>query len=200
MDQPAKDQGTSRGSFCCCGHAEDNCHQEGISRREFISATGAATAVGLGLPAMFAGTLARPEGAERRPPAPRPLKVLPVFNCEIYPRKEATSWRWTGAIQNEQQLHEEERRIQADLRQMATGADFPLEIKPLVTVRDVEQAVAATKEDYDVLIMYAARRNAEGAGGPGRAGQVESDVRAAPLGPFVLHVRRRPRPFSSEDS
>ena len=23
MDQPAKDQGTARASFCCCGHAED---------------------------------------------------------------------------------------------------------------------------------------------------------------------------------
>jgi hypothetical protein len=42
---------------------------------------------------------------------------------------------------------------------MASSADFPLEVCPLITVRNVEQAVAVTKNDYDVLIIYAARRN-----------------------------------------
>ncbi len=161
MDRSARNHGVEHSSFCCCGHAEQGHPPQGLSRREFISATGAATAVGLSLPVLVTGALASSENPGRRPPAPRPLKVLPVFNCEIYPRKEATSWRVTGAIQNEQELREEERHIQADLKQMASAADFPLEIKPLITVRDVDQAAAATKQDYDVLIMYAARRNAK---------------------------------------
>ncbi len=161
MEQSARNHEVEHASFCCCGHAEQGHPPQGLSRREFISTAGAATAVGLSLPALMTGALAPSGGSERRPPAPRPLKVLPVFNCEIYPRKEATSWRVTGAIQNEQQLQEEERHIRADLKQMASAADFPLEIKPLITVRDVDQAAAATKQDYDVLIMYAARRNAK---------------------------------------
>jgi hypothetical protein len=161
MDQSARNQEIGHLSSCCCGHAAEGGQLQGLSRREFISVTGAATAVGLGLPALMTGALTPSGGPEHRLPAPRALKVLPVFNCEIYPRKEATSWRVTGAIQDEQQLHEEERHIQADLKQMASAADFPLEIKPLITVRDVDQAAAATKQDYDVLIMYAARRNAK---------------------------------------
>ncbi len=161
MDQSASNHQIEHASFCCCGHPEQGHQPQGLSRREFISTAGAATAVGLSLPALMTGALAQAGNPERRPPAPKPLKVLPVFNCEIYPRKEATSWRVTGAIQDEQQLHEEERHIQVDLKQMAAAADFPLEIKPLVTVRDVDQAAAATKQDYDVLIMYAARRNAK---------------------------------------
>jgi len=161
MDQSARNQGMEHSSFCCGGHAGHVPQPQGLSRREFISVTGAATAVGLSLPVLVTGALAQSDRPERRPLAPRPLKVLPVFNCEIYPRKEATSWRVTGAIQTEQQLHDEERHIQVDLKQMASAADFPLEIKPLITVRDVDQAAAATKQDYDVLIMYAARRNAK---------------------------------------
>ena len=42
---------------------------------------------------------------------------------------------------------------------MASSAEFPLEVFPLVTVFNVEQAAIVTKNDYDVLIMYAARRN-----------------------------------------
>ena len=133
--------------------------RKGLSRREFIAATGVASTAGLTLPALVASTFADAATMDRQQPVFNRLKVQPVFNCEIYQRKPATSWRWTGAIQNEQELHEEERRIRRDLEQMAASADFPLEIFPLVTVRDLEQAAAVTRRDYDVLIMYAARRN-----------------------------------------
>ncbi len=133
--------------------------QKGFNRREFIAATGIASTAGLTLPAWVASTFADSVGKNRQQPVFRSLKVQPVFNCEIYPRKPATSWRWTGAIQNEQELHEEERRIRRDLEQMTASADFPVDILPLITVRNLEQAVSVTKKDYDVLIMYAARRN-----------------------------------------
>jgi len=132
---------------------------KGLNRREFIAATGMASTAGLTLPALVASTFADSTKMDRQQPVFRRLKVQPVFNCEIYQRKPATSWRWTGAIQNEQELHDEERRIRRDLEQMAASANFPLEVLPLVTVRDLEQAAAVPKKDYDVLIMYAARRN-----------------------------------------
>ena len=132
---------------------------KGLNRREFLAATGLASTAGLTLPGWVASTSADSAKMDRQQPIFHRLKVQPVFNCEIYQRKPATSWRWTGAIQNEQELHEEERRIRRDLEQMAVSADFPLEILPLVTVRDLDQAAAVTRKDYDVLIMYAARRN-----------------------------------------
>jgi len=87
------------------------------------------------------------------------LVVQPVFNCEIYQRKPATSWRVTGAIQTEEELHEEEEQIRRDLGAMASSASFPIQVLPLVTVRTVEQAAAVPKGKYDVLVIYAARRN-----------------------------------------
>ena len=140
--------------FCSC----DN-QVKGLNRREFIAATGIASTIGLALPSLVATTFANSAVSKRQQPVFRKLKVQPVFNCEIYQRKPVASWRWTGAIQNEQELREEEQRIRRDLKQMASSIDFPLEILPLVTVRNIEQAAAVTKNDYDVLIMYAARRN-----------------------------------------
>lgn len=64
-----------------------------------------------------------------------------------------------GAIQNEDELRAEEAHIRRDLSQMAAAADFPLEILPLVTVRQVDHAAAVAKGSHDVTIMYAARRN-----------------------------------------
>lgn len=123
-----------------------------------MAATGLATAAGLALPTLVSVALGDSKKTHHQQPVFRPLKVQPVFNCEIYERKPATSWRWTGAIQNEQKLREEEQKIRQDLEQMALSADFALEICPLVTVRNVEQAAAVNKNDYDVLVMYAARR------------------------------------------
>jgi hypothetical protein len=132
--------------------------QSSLNRRQFMASAGMATAAGLVLPSLANAADGGVRKPHRQQPVFRPLKIQPVFNCEIYQRKPAASWRWTGAIQNEQELHAEEQRIRRDLERMASSTDFPLEISPLVTVRDVEQAAAVTKHDYDVLVMYAARR------------------------------------------
>ncbi len=144
---------------CCPCGVDRRRRREGLSRREFMGTTGVLTAAGLALPAVLNVAFGNSKRLPRQQPIFHPLRVQPVFNCEIYERKPATSWRVTGAIQNEQELRQEEQRIRQDLDQMALSADFPLQIRPLATVRDIEQAVAVTKKDYDVLIMYAARRN-----------------------------------------
>ena len=144
---------------CCpCQAHNDHGPAAGVSRREFLAATGA-TVASLNLPSLAdAATAGSRDGLHCRPIAV-PLVVQPVFNCEIYARRPATSWRVTGAIQDEQEMHAEEEHIRSDLAAMKAAAEFPLEVLPLVTVANVEQAVAVTKAKYDVMIMYAARRN-----------------------------------------
>ena len=111
------------------------------------------------MPALQVASAERPESTAHQQPIRVPLRVQPVFNCEIYERKPATSWRVTGAIQDERELQEEEARIRSDLAGMVASAGFPLELRPLITVRSVDQATAVTKGDFDVLVIYAARRN-----------------------------------------
>jgi hypothetical protein len=149
------------GSACCSCNATQEYHVTDLNRREFMTATGAAATAAFALPALLSKSYGAAGRSNRQQPVSRRLIVQPVFNCEIYERKPATSWRVTGAIQTEQELRQEEQHIKADLDKMASSADFPLEIRPLVTVRNVEQAAAVTKEEYDVMIIYAARRNVQ---------------------------------------
>jgi hypothetical protein len=95
----------------------------------------------------------------RQQPIRRRLRVQPVFNCKIYQPQPATSWRVTGAIQDEAELRAEEEHIRGDLKAMQAAADFPLEVLPLVTVRTVEEAQGVAKGDFDVQVIYAARRD-----------------------------------------
>lgn len=143
--------------MCCPYEHREPGEAADVTRRAFLAATGMATAAGLAVPALAAVTA----GPDRPRPAPIrvPLVVQPVFNCHVYERKPATSWRVTGAIQDEAELREEEQRIRRDLQQLAATADFPLQILPLETVRTVEAAAAMAQRPYDVLLIYAARRN-----------------------------------------
>ena len=144
---------------CCPCESAGRCAGAGFTRREFLTAAGITTAAGLTLSGPLVAASGGAAPRNRQPPIAVPLKVQPVFNCEIYQRKPATSWRVTGAIQNEEELREEEKHVRRDLEALCASADFPLQVLPLVTVQTVEQATAVTKGDYDVMIMYAARRN-----------------------------------------
>jgi len=146
---------------CCLGKCDEGSPliPGRSTRRRWLAAAGLATVAGGLLPALGRSAVAADGARPRQGPIRVPLRVRPVFNCEIYARKPATSWRVTGAIQDEGELREEEERIRGELAGMARAADFPLEMLPLITVRNVDQAAAAAKGDFDVLIMYAARRN-----------------------------------------
>jgi hypothetical protein len=151
---------TSFGWFdgCCCGRPADPGESGAFTRRTFLAVASTAAA-GAALPALQAAPASRPSSTAHQPPIRVPLTVQPVFNCEIYERKPATSWRVTGAIQDERELREEETRIRSDLAGMVASADFPLEVRELITVRGVDQATAVAKGDFDVLVIYAARRS-----------------------------------------
>lgn len=143
---------------CCLSSQEDPGARSGLTRRELLATTGMAAMAGTVLSASRreAGAV---EGRPRQEPIRIPLRVQPVFNCHVYPRKQATSWRVTGAIQDEAEMREEEDRIRRDVGRVATGAGFPIEVLALVTVETVGQAAAVAKGDFDVLVIYAARRN-----------------------------------------
>jgi hypothetical protein len=159
MPNPEKNHPPLPYCTCCPCESDDACHVAGVTRRKFLAATGVATTAGLALPAVAGVLSAGSQTGKHHKPTSLPLKVQPVFNCEVYPRKPATSWRVTGAIQDEAELREEEARIRQELGTLAGSATFPLEMLPLVTVRNVEQARAAARTTYDAMIIYAARRN-----------------------------------------
>ncbi len=145
-------------SSCCCG---SYLPYGGWNRREFLTAAaaGAAPLVSVGWEAAAGEMLGAEPTRQRQQPIRKTLRVQPVFNCHIYERQRQTSWRVTGAIQDAAELHAEEEHIRRDLAAIKAAADFPVEILPLVTVENVEQASAIPKIDHDVTLIYAARRN-----------------------------------------
>jgi hypothetical protein len=89
------------------------------------------------------------------------LRVQPVFIHEHKQPKPAASWRWTAEIYSEQVAVEECARIQRDLAELQKQAGFPIEVLPLQTVHNREQAGAVAQGSYDALVMYAASRQPE---------------------------------------
>ncbi len=126
----------------------------------FITLAGTIAAAGAVLTPMAGLAAGDTENRPRQQPIRLALKVQPVFHANVDERKEATSWRYSGAIHTEEEIRDEEAVIRRELAQLAASTDFPLEILPLVTVRTAEQAAAVTKGPYDAMIIYAARRDA----------------------------------------
>jgi len=138
-----------RGHGCCsrgCGAlwAAD------MTRRSFMVGAGALALGGaLGSAADSARGLAR-----SNPPPPKPLRMQPVLVYKIAQRREATSWRtWSGLI-TEAHADEERNRIRAELQAMAAKSDFPLDVLPLVSVRNPDEARQVAAADHDGVILY----------------------------------------------
>ena len=155
-----------------------------MSRRNFLTSTGALAASGFTL-----GNLAAVQAAEaklsRTPPAARlPLRLQPVLIYETYHRKQATSWRPWGGLFTEREVTEEKVRIGRELDALKTAADFPLEIMPLASVTSPEAAATIAKGSQDVLLMYAAggeRRVLEALLAPGKWNVVFVRHRSGPV-------------------
>ena len=82
--------------------------------------------------------------------------MQPVLTYALPKRRQATSWRSWGGIQTEQDLAAEKKRIEAELEQLKRKSDFALEVLPLATAQNVEQAAAIAKGDHDTMLVYAA--------------------------------------------
>jgi hypothetical protein len=108
---------------------------------------------------MAEGSYAIPEEAEPEEQAPprRPLVVKPIFTYPLPVRQPQTSWRSWGGLQSEEDALREAGRIQRELDQLKSAADFPLEFLPMSRVRGVRQLAAIQDiAQADALWFYAA--------------------------------------------
>ena len=121
-------------------------------------AISSATVIGTSLAAMGAST----QKVEWDPDKPiintsKTLRVQPVLMCQLYKKREQTSWRPWGAFHNQQDIAEEKNRITKELLTMKKQANFPLQILPLAHITNEEEAVKVReKNDYDAMLVYAA--------------------------------------------
>jgi hypothetical protein len=157
----------------CCGHP--------WTRRQFIAGSTALAAAASAVAPVRCQTMDRTvQPADSR----SPLKVLPVFIFRPYERKEATSWRWSGAFFAEEQAEDERRRIRQELETMAAASAFPVRFEPLQTVGTKDQAAAAAGGGHDVVLIYGAQREPE---------VIEVLLRAGK--PSLMFVRLHSGPF-----
>lgn len=164
---------------CCAAQSCDGCPAGGVNRREFLTGMGALAAAA---PALRGHANPQKEPS-RQAPIRTPLKVQPVLVYSISERREARSWRPWGGLLTEQDAAQEKERIGRELAEMARAADFPLQVLPLATAKDPDQAAAIAKGSHDVPLMYAA------SGG----GKV-LEVLAAPEKWGLMFVRHRSGP------
>ena len=140
----------------CCAQPPSSSASLDVNRRQFLYTVGALTAGGLALSSMAPGAFAQGNAVRRRPLNRLPLKVQPVLTFDLPQRREATSWRNWGGVQTEADATAEKERIAGELESLKEKADYPLEILPLKTVRNVEEAGALARADHDVMLVYAA--------------------------------------------
>lgn len=149
-------QSVPRCNCSCCAGRVPVPLPEGLNRREFLWRVGAVTVGTLALPALEL------DAADAPPAKPRPgrilkaLKVQPVLTYGLPQRREATSWRGWGGIQIQADVEAEKQRITGELAKLKTTAPFPLEIAPVATAANPQQAKPLAQGDYDVMIIYAA--------------------------------------------
>jgi hypothetical protein len=134
----------------CCGCGPD------LTRRDLLKGTGIALG-GLAL-AGCAYSAIREAGVETAAaPGRKPLVVKPLLSYDLPQRRPQTSWRSWGGVQTKEAADQEIARIQAELAQVAAGADFPVKFLPVSVVRSpADVAGLADAAEADVLLHYAA--------------------------------------------
>ena len=131
----------------------------GISRRGFLGGLAGATALGSLMPATTSPARAastKPASSGSSLPLGTALRIKPVLTYQIETRQEKTSWRSYGGLQTQGQVNEEALRIRTELKELATKAEFPIEILPLALVDSDQKADEAADTDCDALLIYAA--------------------------------------------
>ncbi len=85
------------------------------------------------------------------------LKVKPILVYSTPARAHQTSWRSWGGIQTQQDAEEEVARIRNELATLKKKADFPLDILPVLAIREAgELSAMPDLNSSDVLLVYAA--------------------------------------------
>lgn len=159
----------------------------GISRRGFLGGLGAVAAVA-GLSGgestkrktasggAAAGGQALPKG--------RAVRVQPVLMYSLAQRQEKTSWRGYGGLSTESDVAAEIGRIKDELAKLVDGAEFPIEVLPLVSVRSEEEGKKVAGTDADAIVLYAASGGTE----------IVNAV-AASKASMIMFIRHKSGPF-----
>jgi len=141
----------------CGGHSETS--RTGITRRGFLGGLAGTAALG----GLTLTTTSRARAASTKPVAPgialphgAALRIKPVLTYQIEKPQEKSSWRSYGGLQTLKNVNEEARRIKTELTELASQAEFPIEILPVALVDSDRKAEEAAGVDCDVLLVYPA--------------------------------------------
>lgn len=169
-----------------CSNEREGDHKTapGISRRGFFGGIGAAAVGSLALASTpqadgDAAASAHVTGL----PAGVPLRVKPALTCQIPQPSEKTSWRGYGGVQTQEAVDQEVKRIDRELKELSSGADFPIEVLPVALVSSQDEAEQASRSECDTILVY-------GAGG----GLPWMNTLAASESPMVMFVRHKVGP------
>ncbi|HUU26430.1 MAG TPA: sugar isomerase [archaeon] len=123
-----------------------------LNRRDFLKVTG------LVAPAVIASSCRSEKAVPEKGMLTigEPLRVKPVLVCSISERKEATSWRPWGGLHTQDDINKETRKIQDELKDLSSKADFPMEFLPVAQVSSAEQAAAVRDSVCDMILTFAA--------------------------------------------
>ena len=167
----------------------------GMSRRGFLGGLGGAAALGgLTLAATSAAkaAAAEPVPATGRPtsgcPAGAPLRLKPALAYELPQRAEKTSWRSYGGLQSPGDVEREVKRIEAELKKLASDAEFPIEVLPLALITSDRQAKEVADGQGDAILVYAA-------GGGGGDCWAWFAALAASKAPMLMFLRHKSGPY-----
>ncbi|HNS21442.1 MAG TPA: hypothetical protein PKH24_13145 [Sedimentisphaerales bacterium] len=148
------DRHPTRTTCCPCGHSHS---PAGISRRGFLQSVSGAAAIGTALSGLTWSAVSAAEAGDRAGPQRRALVVRPILTYETPTPRPQTSWRSWGGIQNQQQAQEELGRIEKELQDIKSRADFPIEVVKPVGVRNTDELAKVTDlKQADVCMVYAA--------------------------------------------
>ena len=168
----------------CHSHQEKTAGE--ISRRGLLGGLGGVAA--LGGAALVSASTAQATTTRPAPPTAlaggSPLRVKPALVYQLYERKENTSWRMYGGLHTREDVDQEAKRIEEELKSLAAKADFALEILPVSLVGSDAEAAAVKDSDGDVILVYA-------------SGGAETwlETLASSKKPNVMFLRHRSGPF-----
>jgi len=158
--QHGKHQHNSKFHAHCCscgGHPKTS--TSSISRRGFLG--GLANLAALG--GLTLATTSQAPAVSTKPissgiilPRGTALRIKPVLTYQIEKRQEKNSWRSYGGLQTQAKVNEEVRRIESELKKLASQAEFPIEVMPVALVNSDQKAEEAASTDCDVLLLYPA--------------------------------------------
>ncbi|MGE5293969.1 MAG: sugar isomerase [Solirubrobacterales bacterium] len=159
----------------------------GISRRGLLGGLGAvaaAAALGRGESAQRTAASSAPAAGGQGLPKGRPIRVQPALMYSLAQRQEKTSWRSYGGLNTEADVAAEIGRIKGELKTLAAGAEFPIEMLPLVGVRNVEEGRKVAETNADAIVLYGASGGTE----------IVNAV-AASKAPMIMFLRHTSGPF-----